>query len=139
MSEQSLTGQTLGTYEVGRLLGKGGCGSVYAARTLRAGPGGAPDTMLALKVFHADVIADERTFQRFQREAELGLRIRHPHIVPTLDCGAAEIDGVAVHYMTMELVEGETLREVLTDLGVVPEDRSLRRLTASRGRAIADD
>ena len=52
MSEQSLTGQTLGDYRIGRLIGKGACGAVYRARRTVDGPGGAAGTLLALKVFH---------------------------------------------------------------------------------------
>ena len=122
MSEQSLAGKTLGPYALDRMIGVGGCGSVYRAHRTSDGPGGAAGTLLALKVFHPEVIGDERIFQRFEREAELGMRIRHAHIVPTLECGAAQIEDKTLHYMAMEFVEGETLREVLTELGTVPED-----------------
>jgi tetratricopeptide (TPR) repeat protein len=41
--------------------------------------------------------------------------------VPTYEVGCEEIDGTAHHFMAMELVEGETLRETITELGVLPE------------------
>jgi tetratricopeptide (TPR) repeat protein len=121
VTEPTLTGQTLGTYEIGRLIGKGGGGAVYQARSTAAGPAGEAGSVVAIKIFHPDLITDERIFQRFQREAELGIRIRHEHIVPTFEVGCEEIDGTPQHYMAMELVEGETLRETLNELGVLPE------------------
>lgn len=121
MTEPTLTGQTLGSYVIGRLIGKGGGGAVYQARSMAAGPAGDAGSTVAVKIFHPDLITDERIFQRFQREAELGIRIRHEHIVPTYEVGCEEIDGTPHHFMAMELVEGETLRETLNELGVLPE------------------
>ena len=122
MSEQGLAGETLGPYQIGRLIGAGGCGAVYRARSTKQGDAGEAGTLLALKVFRPELMAEERIFQRFQREADLGIRIRHPHIVPTFECGAAQLGDETLHFMAMEFVEGETLREVLTELVVVPED-----------------
>ncbi|MHC4135197.1 MAG: serine/threonine-protein kinase [Planctomycetota bacterium] len=121
MTEPSLTGQTLSTYEIGRLIGKGGGGAVYQARSTAPGPAGEAGAVVAIKIFHPDLITDERIFQRFQREAELGIRIRHEHIVPTYEVACEEIEGTPHHFMAMELVEGETLRETLSELGVLPE------------------
>ncbi len=122
MSEQSLTGQKLGPYAIGPLVGEGGCATVYRARRATGGPGMRADQQVALKVFHPELVSDERTFQRFEREADLGIRIRHRHIVPTYEIGSAPHGSLTLHYIAMEFVEGETLREVLDELGTVPED-----------------
>ncbi|MHC4550489.1 MAG: serine/threonine-protein kinase [Planctomycetota bacterium] len=133
----SLSGRTIGSYEVGPAIGRGGMGTVYRVRTTIDGPAGAGGTVVALKVFHAELVADDVTFQRFQREAELGMRIDHPHVVRTYEIGS-EIDGENIwHYMVMDFVEGQTLRELLQEMGALPEhlicqiaDQALDALTA---------
>jgi tetratricopeptide (TPR) repeat protein len=119
--KNGLTGRTLGSYEIGRLIGKGGGGAVYLARSVEPGPAGEAGSVVAVKVFHPELIADENIFQRFQREAELGMKIRHRHIVQTYELGCEEVDGTAQHFLAMEFVEGETLRETLAELRVLPE------------------
>ena len=132
-----MTGQTLGNYEVRQLVGTGGGGSVYRAYSRDAGPAGEAGSLVALKVFHPELLADERVFQRFQREAELGMRIDHPHIVRSYEVGVEQIEGETHHYLAMEFIEGETLRETLDELTGVPEhllyrvcDQILDALTA---------
>ncbi|MHC5011206.1 MAG: serine/threonine-protein kinase [Planctomycetota bacterium] len=122
MHEQSLTGRQLGIYTVERVIGEGAGGAVYAARSTQDGPAGGAGTVVAIKVFHPELTADARIFQRFVREAELGIRIRHPHIVPTYEFGSEEVDGTTLHFMVMELVQGDTLRDTLAELRVLPED-----------------
>ena len=121
LQQRGLTGRTLGSYEIGRLIGKGGGGMVYLARAATAGPAGEAGAVVAIKVFHPELVTDVNIFQRFQREAELGIKIRHSHIVQTYEVGFEEIDGAPHHFLAMEFVEGETLRETLTELRVLPE------------------
>jgi len=103
-----LIGRTLGHYEIIGLLGKGGMGEVYRAR----------DTKLkrdvALKVLPADLASDPARLERFQREAEAVAGLSHPHIV-TLH-SVEEDQGV--RFLTMELVEGRGLDQVLTPEGL---------------------
>jgi tetratricopeptide (TPR) repeat protein/predicted Ser/Thr protein kinase len=117
----SLEGQSLGIYRVGPELGRGGMGVVYRGESTADGPAGPAGSVVALKIFHPHLVADERAFERFEREAEIGQRIRHPHVVRTFGVGEAEIEGQTQHYMVMELIEGQTLKDLLAELGTVPE------------------
>lgn len=117
----SLVGKKLGNYEIGPVLGEGGMGTVYRARTVNEGAAGAAGSMVALKVFHPELVTDEVTFRRFQREAELGMRIRHGNVVRTYEIGSDTLDGAAYHFMAMEIVEGQTARDLIQEMGTVPE------------------
>jgi len=109
-----LKGKTLGDYQLDIELGRGGMGTVYRA----AGPDG---DRVAIKVFHPEMVADDRSFERFVREAEIGRRIRHPHVVRTHEIAEADVDGHPYHFMVMEFIEGQTLADLQADLGTVPE------------------
>ncbi|MHC4938906.1 MAG: serine/threonine-protein kinase [Planctomycetota bacterium] len=118
---RGLIGRTFGTYKIGRLLGRGGGGAVFLGHATEDGPAGPAGTVVAVKVFHPELTSDENVLRRFQREAELGIKIRHDHIVRTYEVGLEQIDDLPHHYMVMEFVEGETLREMLVELGSLPE------------------
>ncbi len=105
-----MIGETLGPYRIDRELGSGGMGTVYRA----TGPGG----VVALKVVHARLLEGADATERFTREIEIGKTVRHPNVVSTFDGG--EIDGQ--HYLAMEYVVGQTLAELLVELGRVPEE-----------------
>ena len=122
LAEKDLTGQSLGGYRIEQRIGKGGGGTVYRAVAEADGPAGEAGAVIALKVFHPELLEDENVFQRFRREAELGMAIRHPNVVETYQTGEIDLDGTVYHFIAMELIEGETLREMLTELGTLPED-----------------
>lgn len=96
----------LGNYRIDSTLGHGAMSVVYRAtdRINRRA--------VALKVLRPELLAgSERqgALARFQREAEIGLRLRHPNIVKVYDHG--EVQGVP--YLAMELVQGRSLKEVI--------------------------
>src|SRR5262245_49162615 len=107
-------GAKIGPYEIRDLLGAGGMGEVYRARDPRL------DRAVAIKVLRSPHGATVTQLERFQREARLLARISHPHICTLHDVG--EHDGVT--FLTMELVEGETLAERL-ERGPIPLEHSL--------------
>ena len=92
-------------YTVGRLLGIGGMGEVYAVRHPRL------PRLEALKILRTDVSADTDYQQRFNREAELAGSLWHPHIVGVHDRG--EFEGQL--WISTEYVEGSDAAEVLGD------------------------
>ncbi len=99
----SLTGRQIGRYLVGQRLGSGGVADVYQAYDQVLG------RSVALKLLPSG--ADERTLNRFRREAMTAGALRHPHIVRILQVGSAQPEGLA--YIAMELVQGESLATFL--------------------------
>jgi serine/threonine protein kinase len=126
----------VGPYRLLRELGSGGMGTVYRAVCEGRAPGIRPGQEVALKVVHAHLANGDGFFKRFLREAEIGKRVRHPNVVRTLDADAGTLEGKPVHYLVMELVEGQTLRALLAELGRVPEALCLHvAREAARGLA----
>jgi serine/threonine-protein kinase len=97
-----------GQYEIVALLGTGGMGAVYKARHLTM------DRVVALKVLAPTSELKPERLRRFQREAQLVERLRHPNIVSALSFGATE-DGHL--YLSMEYIAGPTLQEELKGNG----------------------
>lgn len=93
----------VGDFEVIDKLGQGGMGTVYRARQVSL------DRVVALKVLPPHAIDDEDAVRRFQREAALAASLNHPNLVRVYAAG--EADGS--HYIAMEVVEGENLRQRL--------------------------
>lgn len=99
----NLTGRQLGRYLIGDRLGSGGAATVYRAFDQVQGQ------TVALKVLLPS--ADEKSLSRFRREALTAGALRHPNIVRILQVGTAPHGEVA--YIAMELVEGESLADLL--------------------------
>jgi serine/threonine protein kinase len=97
------SGSTLAHYEIGAPIGEGGMGVVYRATDTKLG------REVAIKVLPAAVTADAERRQRFRQEAQLAAAFNHPNIATVHDVG--EQDGVT--YIVMELVRGESLRELI--------------------------
>src|SRR5215471_2701059 len=99
-----LAGSRLGPYEIVAPLGAGGMGEVYRARDTRLA------REVAIKVLPADVSADSDRRNRFEQEARSASALNHPNIVTLYDIGTHE----GALYIAMEIVEGRSLRELLT-------------------------
>jgi hypothetical protein len=127
-----LAGARLGDYRLEDAIGTGGMGTVYVARR----SGDDASERVAVKVIHSHLLSRPEFRERFRREAEAGIQLRHPNIVRTLDVGAATHSGSPVHYLVMELVEGETMRAMLTRLARIP-DALLRALALQIAQGLA--
>lgn len=114
----NLTGRQVGRYLVQRQLGSGGVAVVYQAYDQVQG------ISVALKVLLPG--ADEKTHGRFRREALTAGALRHPHIVRILQVGTALQGEIA--YIAMELIEGETLGELLSSRGRLRPEESCNLL-----------
>ena len=118
-------GQRIGPYEILSALGAGGMGDVYRAHDARLGRD------IALKVLPPDVASDPERLERFRREARAVAALNHPHIVTIFSI--EEDHGVP--FMTMELIEGQSL-----DRLVSPGGLALGRFfdigIAARGRTV---
>ena len=117
-----MIGTTLGPYHIDAELGSGGMGRVYAATVAGRCPGLVVGTRVALKVVHPHLLETPGFFRRFLREAEIGKSVIHENVVRTFDADELVVGGVHHHFLTMEYVEGQTLRALLDDLERVPED-----------------
>jgi TolB-like protein/Tfp pilus assembly protein PilF len=105
----SLTpGTRLGRYEILSPLGAGGMGEVYRAHDPTLGRD------VALKTLSPDFAQDPARLGRFAREARAIAALNHPHIVTIYSTEEAG----EIHFLTMELVEGQTLDGVIPSGGV---------------------
>jgi eukaryotic-like serine/threonine-protein kinase len=101
-------GQLLdGRYQIAAQLARGGMATVYLATDTRL------DRTVALKVTHSELAADEEWVSRFIAEARSAARLSSPNIVAVYDQGS---DG-PLHFLAMEYVPGQTLREALSARG----------------------
>jgi serine/threonine protein kinase/cytochrome c-type biogenesis protein CcmH/NrfG len=101
----SVIGKQLGHYFVLTGLGSGGMGDVYLAQDTRL------ERRVALKLPRPEVSASADRLALFRREARAAAALNHPNIVHLYS--VEEADGLI--FMTMELVQGRSLREVLSD------------------------
>jgi serine/threonine-protein kinase len=101
------------TYQVTRLLGRGGMGSVWEANHLRL-----PGKRVAIKVLHTDAASDQESLARFRREAEIATRLGHPNIVEVHDFNTLA-DGHP--YLVLELLLGESLDARMRRGPIAPE------------------
>ncbi len=121
-------GSLLGPYEVLAPLGAGGMGEVYRARDPRLG------REVAIKVLPQEFVADEARRHRFEREARLLGALNHPGIAAIY--AFEEVEGPPPQLiLTMELLEGETLRARLAR-GPLPVRQAIE-LAAQAAHALA--
>ncbi len=95
-------GSRLDAYELVRPLGAGGMGEVWLATEERLG------RKVALKLLPADLTSDASRIERFEQEARAASALSHPNVC-TIHALAQTGDGQ--HYIAMEYVEGQTLRD----------------------------
>jgi serine/threonine protein kinase/HAMP domain-containing protein len=105
-------GQTLGNrYQIEGVLGVGGMGMVYKAKDRELGE------EVAIKTLKPDMIAsDPSALERFKSEIKLARRISHRNVVRTHDFGEAN----GLYYITMEYVEGKSLKDLVRERGRLP-------------------
>jgi eukaryotic-like serine/threonine-protein kinase len=110
-----VSGTKLGPYEILSALGAGGMGEVYRARDTRLG------RAVAIKVLPAQLASNENLRQRLEREAQAVSKISHPNICALFDIGNDQ----GLHYLVLELIEGETLEQRLVK-DPLPLDQTVR-------------
>lgn len=96
----------LGDFQILSELGRGGMGIVYRAKQYSL------NRQVALKVLPFAAVLDERQIARFHREAQAAAQLHHPNIVPVYSVGCER----AVHFYSMQLINGQSLDRFLADL-----------------------
>ena len=97
-----------GKYRVDAKIGEGGMGAVYRAARLQIGD------EVAIKILNAEQVSEPQARERFQREAQAAARLKHANAVFIIDFGISS-DGLV--YLVMELLHGESLRQLIKQEG----------------------
>ncbi len=105
-----------GRYRIVGPIGVGGMGLVYRARDERL------KLDVALKVLRPERAPDKAMLERFEREIVLAREVSHPNVVRIHDIGQ---DG-ELHFISMDLVEGRSLRQLLEDDGAMEVNQAAR-------------
>ena len=111
---RSISGATLfpgaklaGRYEILKMLGEGGMGTVYKAKDTEL------DRLVALKVIRPEYANHPETIRRFKQELILARQITHRNVIRIFDLGIAD----SFKFITMDYVEGRDLSKILSERG----------------------
>ena len=105
-----------GRYQLGQMIGTGGMADVYIASDQRL------SREVAIKILRSDLAKDPSFVARFRKEAKAAAGLNHPAIVAVYDSGEEPAP-----YIVMELVTGQTLREIIYELRDKGERLPLQR------------
>jgi eukaryotic-like serine/threonine-protein kinase len=98
-----------GRYHILDRIAAGGMGEVYRAHDAVL------ERPVAIKVLHRSLAGDAGFIERFRREARAAASLNHQNIVAVHDWGSAD----GIYYMVMEYVAGRSVRELLSEQGVL--------------------
>jgi eukaryotic-like serine/threonine-protein kinase len=119
-----------GRYELEELVGTGGMSRVYRARDRQL------ERLVALKVLHERLGADDEHVSRFRHEARAVAQLSHPNVVTVIDRGE---DG-GRQFIVFEYVDGESLKQLCERTGPLPVRRALEIAVAvAEGLAYAHE
>ncbi|WP_443060724.1 protein kinase domain-containing protein [Streptomyces sp. NBC_00448] len=108
-----------GRYRLTGRLGRGGMAEVFAAEDVRLG------RIVAVKLLRTDLAEDQVARARFTREAQSVAGLNHHAVVAVYDSGEDVTRTGTVPYIVMELVEGHTIKDLLTGPTPPPVDQAL--------------
>ncbi|TNE52347.1 MAG: cyclic nucleotide-binding domain-containing protein [Deltaproteobacteria bacterium] len=114
--ETNPQGHRIGPYFMERLLAAGANGRLYCAKHVGT------EQLVALKLLHPQLLDQPKSIRRLRREAEIGIRLQHPHAVKLFEFGVDPTFGI---FLVMELIVGDTLYQLLQDEGPLEVDRAL--------------
>ncbi|HXP28772.1 MAG TPA: protein kinase [Solirubrobacteraceae bacterium] len=109
-----------GRYRLDAQIGRGGMSTVYRAFDIVL------ERPVAIKLMHREIASDSDQLERFRREARSVAQLNHPHIVTVIDAGEEPAeDGGSTPYIVLELVDGETLKELIRRQGPLDAPQAL--------------
>lgn len=117
-----------GRYELFEKVGEGGMSVVYKAKDRLL------NRFVAIKILKPEFVKDTKFIESFRRESQSAASLSHPNIVNIFDVGQ---EG-NIHYIVMELVEGDTLSDVIRETGPLPYQRTIeitKQIAAALGVA----
>lgn len=115
-------------FRVEDIIGRGGMAIVYRAFDLKT------HQTVAIKVLREEYAEDPEYKERFRREGEVCRKLSHPNVVNLIDAG--EVGDVS--YLAMEYVDGQTLKELITQTGGIAQEDAVRftlQILAALGHA----
>ena len=116
-------------FRIDAMIGAGGMGEVYSAEDLRLGG------RVAVKTLRSAHLQNPGYAARFHREIRLARRVTHPNVCRIFDIGRHRLGSNDILYLTMELLEGETLSARLRKGPVSPEETRLISIHIATGIA----
>lgn len=108
--DDTLTGQIIDGYKIGRLIGRGGMGEVYEVDQADT------TTPMAIKILRGDHGIERESIERFLREMTLMESLSHANIIPIYSSGHADINV----YFTMRLIRGKSLTDLINEGQLTP-------------------
>jgi serine/threonine-protein kinase len=120
------TGELVGSYQVGEILGRGGMGEVYEARHADS------EEPVALKLLHPHVLGDRDALARFRRECHLAAKLKVAHVVKVIEISD---DSAPIPFIAMERLHGSDLAEQLR-VEMRMSSRDVLRLLREVGRGL---
>ena len=132
MTSPSMTlkpGSSLGPYVILGALGKGGMGEVYRAKDTRL------ERSVAIKILPAALSSDVDRLRRFEAEAKILSGLNHPNLLAIFDVGTQN----GLHFLVSELLEGETLRQMMLEGQIPPRKISDYAVQMAQGLAAANE
>jgi serine/threonine-protein kinase len=115
-TEAVQVGQVLdGRFEITGVINEGGMASIYKATDKQG------EQPVALKIPQPKFESDPGAFSRFEREEQIGRSLHHPYLLKYIP-----VENRSRPYLAMELLEGQTLSQLLGQVGPLPEADALR-------------
>jgi serine/threonine-protein kinase len=109
------TGDLVDGYRIENLVARSGMASIYRATEVATGK------PVAMKFPHPEMEADPVLYDRFKREADIGMKMNHPGVMRVI---ASKWRGQI--YMVMEWVDGRLLRQIMSESGKLSEQRAIK-------------
>jgi serine/threonine protein kinase/tetratricopeptide (TPR) repeat protein len=114
--------EQIGDYRIVREIGRGGMGIVFEAVHESLG------RRVAIKVMPTPLVNSHKYVERFKRESQAAARLHHTNIVGVFGVG----EGEGYHYYVMDIVDGQTLSEVIHGLAQTKDAQSTKKIEATR-------